>query len=448
MKRWVLHMDMDAFFASVEQFTRPTIRDRAVLVGGLGPRGTVAGASYRAREYGARSAMPMSEARRRCPVAVVLPPRFRLYQAVSKQVFEIVRQASEHVEQVSVDEAFLEPDALAGASAGTVQEFASRLRTAVLRQVGVTASVGAGSGKQLAKIASGLAKPDGARIVPPEQEEELLSGLPVRKLWGIGPITESKLHRIGVRTIGDLAALQLGDVISLLGQAHGVELHRLARGIDEHPVAERGEAKQVSAETTFDIDITDPVKLTSEVTGMAEAAHRRLVASGRAARTVTVKARDSTFATSSRAETLPTATSDFPALAAAARRLAPVAAPPGTPVRLVGVSYSGLAAWEQESLFGNPADGQSPSGAAETQASATAPQVSHDPETGAPHARRWQAGDDVHHAEWGHGWVQGSGIGRVTVRFETARTGRGPTRTFAVDDPALSPANPLASLGW
>nr|WP_170206366.1 DNA polymerase IV [Halopolyspora algeriensis] len=442
----MLHVDMDAFFASVEQFTRPTVRDRAVLVGGLGPRGTVAGASYQAREYGARSAMPMSEARRRCPVAVILPPRFRLYQAVSRQIFEIVRAASQHVEQVSIDEAFLEPEELTGAPTEVVRDFASRLRAQVHHTVGVTASIGAGSGKQLAKIASGLAKPNGALIVPPEQEGELLASLPVRKLWGIGPITESKLHRIGVRTIGEFAALQPGDVISLLGQAHGIELHRLAQGVDEHPVAERGEAKQVSAETTFDTDITDSGKLTSEVTGMAQAAHRRLVASGRAARTVTVKARDSSFTTISRAETLPSATSDFSALAAAARRLTPVAAPPGTPVRLVGVSYSGLATAEQESLFGNPAD-EPAADSLRSHAPVETPPAMAAPGTEEMPAPAWRAGDDIHHPEWGHGWVQGAGIGRVTVRFETARTGSGPTRTFTIGDPALSPADPLASLG-
>ena len=440
MRRWVLHIDMDAFFASVEQLTRPTVRDRAVLVGGLGPRGTVAGASYEARQYGARSAMPMAEARRLCPVAVVLPPRFRVYQAVSARVFGMVREISEQMEQVSIDEAFLEPAELAGASAHAVENFAGQLRARVRREAGVTASIGAGSGKQLAKIASGLAKPDGALVVPPEEERELLWSLPVRRLWGIGPVTESKLHRIGVYTIGELAALNIGDVTSLLGQAHGTELHRLAHGIDDHPVAERAESKQVSAETTFDTDITDPARLITEVLRMAEAAHRRLVASGRAARTVTVKVRDFDFTTTSRAETLPSATSDLAALTAAARRLTSVAAPPGTPIRLVGVSYSGLATSEQEALFDSPADA-SP---AET--------VAQQPEAGTTSTvtanQHWRAGDDVWHDQFGHGWVQGSGLGRVTVRFETAATGKGPVRTFSVDDAELAPTDPIDSLAW
>lgn len=448
MRRWVLHADMDAFFASVEQLTRPTIRERAVLVGGLGPRGTVAGASYEAREYGARSAMPMSEARRRCPVAVILPPRPRVYRVVSERVFEIVRELSPIMEQVSIDEAFLEPEELAGASTSVVEEFAARMRAMIHRELGVRASVGAGSGKQLAKIASGLAKPDGARVVDPDEQDELLAGLPVRKLWGIGPVTESKLHRIGVQRIGELAALHSGDVISLLGQAHGTELHRLAHGIDEHPVAERAESKQVGAETTFDTDIREQASLTSEVVAMAEAAHRRLVTSGRAARTVTVKVRDAAFTTISRAETFPSATSDPSALAAAARRLTTIAIPAGTPIRLVGVSYSGLAASEQEALFDNPMDRET---------RAVEPEIPDSAEESGPggpspaprlrDSRSWRSGDDVHHVDEGHGWVQGAGHGRVTVRFETTSTGAGRSRTYAADDERLQPADPLESLG-
>lgn len=440
MRRWVLHIDMDAFFASVEQLTRPTVRNRPVLVGGLGPRATVAGASYEARHFGARSAMPMAEARRLCPPAVVLPPRFRVYQAVSERVFDLVREISDQMQQVSIDEAFLEPAELAGADVAKVERFAAALRGKVDREVGVTASIGAGSGKQVAKIASGLAKPDGALVVAPEQELELLWGLPVRKLWGIGPVTEAKLHRIGVYTIGELAALHASDVTSLLGQAHGTELHRLAHGIDEHPVAERAESKQVSAETTFDVDIADPIELAAEVMGMAEAAHRRLVASGRAARTITVKVRDFDFTTISRAETLPTATSDLSTLAAAARRLIAIAAPADTPLRLVGVSYSGLATSEQEPLFYSPAD----AAADEAEPQTTSANTTANPGV----SKHWRAGDDVRHEQFGHGWVQGSGLGRVTVRFETALSGKGSVHTLAVEDTSLTRADPLDSLEW
>ena len=238
--RWVLHLDMDAFYAAVEQLTRPTLRDRPVLVGGLGPRGVVAGASYQARVFGARSAMPMGQARRLCPHAVVLPPRGGLYSAVSEQVMAVLAEAAPIVEPVSLDEAFLEPPALAGATPAEVEEFGTTLRAAVRTRTGLPASVGAGSGKQLAKIASELAKPDGLRVVAPDEEHEVLGPLPVRALWGVGPVAEAALHRLGVRTVGALAALDLREATDVLGVAIGTELHRLARGIDERPVAPAG----------------------------------------------------------------------------------------------------------------------------------------------------------------------------------------------------------------
>ena len=185
--RWVLHLDMDAFYASAEQLTRPTLRDRPVLVGGLGPRGVVAGASYQARVFGARSAMPMGQARRLCPHATVLPPRFALYQALSEQVMGVLADAAPVVEPVSLDEAFLEPPQLAGAAAAEVERFAAALRADVRSVTGLPASVGAGSGKQLAKIASELAKPDGLRVVDPAAQHDVLAPLPVRMLWGVGP---------------------------------------------------------------------------------------------------------------------------------------------------------------------------------------------------------------------------------------------------------------------
>ncbi|MBJ7387444.1 MAG: DNA polymerase IV, partial [Mycolicibacterium sp.] len=242
--RWVLHFDMDAFFASVEQLTRPTLRGRPVLVGGLGGRGVVAGASYEARVFGARSAMPMHQARRQVgAAAVVLPPRGVVYGVASRRVLETVRAVVPVLEQLSFDEAFGEPAELVGATAAEVEAFCEDLRARVRSETGLVASVGAGSGKQIAKIASDLAKPDGVRVVDRATEKAVLAGLPVRRLWGIGPVAEDRLHRLGIDTIGALAALADSEVADVLGGTVGPALHRLAQGIDDRPVAERSSSK-------------------------------------------------------------------------------------------------------------------------------------------------------------------------------------------------------------
>jgi DNA polymerase-4 len=443
--RWVLHLDMDAFFASAEQLTRPTLRDRPVLVGGLGPRAVVAGASYQARVFGARSAMPMGQARRLCPHAVVLPARFALYQALSERVMGVLADAAPVLEPVSLDEAFLEPPVLAGAAVADVERFGTGLRAAVRDATGLPASVGAGSGKQLAKIASELAKPDGLRVVAAHEEQAVLAPLPVRALWGVGPVAEAGLRKLGVHTIGELAAMDLRELTGLLGTAIGTELHRLARGLDERPVAPRGAAKQVSAETTFDTDLTAMTAVHDAVARMTEAAHRRLLVSGRAARTVTVKVRSADFSTSSRSETAGSGSTDLDTLTAVAQRLARAAVPEGG-VRLIGVSLAGLiddpppALFEPARLEAVPAEAPAPEpgdpGQQPTDGSAAMGTI----------ARPWRPGDDVRHPKHGHGWVQGAGHGRVTVRFETCSTGPGRARTFAADDPDLVCADPLGSL--
>lgn len=426
---------MDAFFASAEQLTRPTLRDRPVLVGGLGPRAVVAGASYQARVHGARSAMPMGQARRLCPDAVVLPPRGGLYGALSARVMAVLAEAAPVVEPVSMDEAFLEPPALAGAEPAEVEAFAVRLRGDVRAATGLAASVGAGSGKQLAKIASELAKPDGLRVVGPDEQQAVLAALPVRALWGIGPVTEAGLARLGVRTIGELAAMDARELNGLLGTAIGTELHRLSRGVDDRPVAPRGAAKQVSSETTFETDLTTMTAVHDAVARITEHAHRRLVGSGRAARTVTVKIRSAAFDTISRSETAGFGSTDLGSLTAVAQRLARNAVP-ADGVRLIGVSLAGLVDDPPPALFDAPAE---PPPAVEEV-------TEEEPAAPAADDRPWRPGDDVRHAEHGHGWVQGAGHGRVTVRFETRSTGPGRARTFPSTDPALTRADPLASL--
>ncbi|GAB3010720.1 DNA polymerase IV [Mycobacterium bourgelatii] len=435
----MLHLDMDAFFASVEQLTRPTLRGRPVLVGGLGGRGVVAGASYEARVYGARSAMPMHQARRQIGVtAVVLPPRGVVYGLASRRVFDAVRSVVPVVEQLSFDEAFGEPPQLAGASADQVDEFCEELRRVVREKTGLVASVGAGSGKQIAKIASGLAKPDGIRVVRRAEEQELLHGLPVRRLWGIGPVAEEKLHRLGIETIGQLAALTDAEVANILGATIGPALHRLARGIDDRPVTERAEAKQISAESTFAVDLTTLDQLREAIDPIAEHAHRRLLRDGRGARTVTVKLKKSDMSTLTRSATLPYATTEAGALTALARRLLLDPLQIG-PIRLLGVGFSGLSDVRQESLF------------PDLEFSTEAEEAHHTVETTAPplhDATPWRIGDDVAHRDFGHGWVQGAGHGVVTVRFETRASGPGPARTFPLDTAELTPANPVDSLDW
>jgi DNA polymerase-4 len=434
---------MDAFFASVEQLTRPTLRGRPVLVGGLGGRGVVAGASYEARVFGARSAMPMHQARRLIGVtAVVLPPRGVVYGVASRRVFDTVRSLVPVVEQLSYDEGFGEPPDLAGASAEDVEAFSESLRRRVRDETGLVASVGAGSGKQIAKIASGLAKPDGVRVVRRAEEHTLLAVLPVRRLWGIGPVAEEKLNRLGIETIGQLAGLTDAEVANILGATVGPALHLLARGVDDRPVAERAEAKQISSESTFAVDLTSLEQLREAIDPIAEHAHQRLLRDGRGARTVTVKLKKSDMSTLTRSATLPYATTEAGALIAMARRLLLDPREIG-PIRLVGVGFSGLSDVRQESLFPDLEFSEAEPDTQQSVETATEAMFAAGHE-----ASPWRVGDDVAHRDFGHGWVQGAGHGVVTVRFETRGSGPGQARTFAADTGDLTSANPVDSLDW
>lgn len=399
----------------------------------------VAGASYESRVYGARSAMPMHQARRMVGgSAVVLPPRGVVYGVASRRVFETVRSYIPILEQLSFDEAFGEPIEMAGASADDVEVFCQELRVGIRNATGLVASVGAGSGKQIAKIASGLAKPDGIRVVRRDEEVTLLAGLPVRRLWGIGPVAEERLHKLGIDTVGALAALTGSEVADVLGSTVGPALHRLARGIDDRPVAENGPAKQISAESTFAEDLTTIDALRDVTVSIGEHAHARLQKDGRGARTVTVKLKKSDMSTLTRSATLPYATDDAATLAAMARRLLLDPVDVG-PIRLVGVGFSGLSEVRQESLFPDlelMAEDVSDARPAPT-ATGTASTAS-----------VWRIGDDVAHTAHGHGWVQGAGHGVMTVRFETRGTGPGPVYTLAEGDADVSRANPVDSLDW
>lgn len=455
MQRWVLHIDMDAFFASCEQLTRPTLRGRPVLVGGADGRGVVAGASYEAREFGARSAMPMFRARALVgPRATTVRPRGVVYKVASRRVFQLIKSRIDLVEQLSIDEAFLEPHELNGASTERVRQFCEELRAAIAAETGLPSSIGAGQGKQTAKIGSGLAKPNGVCIIPKDQELEILHPLPVRQLWGIGPVSEQRLRAQGIETIGDFAALSEREVEVALGKTVGLALWHLANGHDDRPVAPRAVAKQVSAEHTFPTDLTTTAQVDDAVTQAARDAYRRLQRDGRAARTISVKLKLADFTTETRSLTLPFATDDLEKLLLAAKRVTRYPGEVG-PIRLVGVSFSGLEAERQDVMF---PELDSATVVMETSESdyevGVRDVVAHAPESvvtapaSPPRQKQWPSTQDVFHPEFGHGWVQGSGHGVVTVRFETRTTTRGRTRSFLIDDPDLNPADPLDSLDW
>lgn len=453
MKRWVLHIDMDAFYASCEQLTRPTLRGRPVLVAGVSGRGVVAGASYEARKYGARSAMPTHQAAKLVgPRAVLVAPRRPVYKVASQRVFEIIERNVSVVEQLSIDEAFMEPEKLVGADPETVLEWAEELRAQIKEETGLPSSIGAGSGKQYAKIGSGLAKPDGVYILPHEQQEALLHPLNVNELWGVGPVTEAKLAQAGIETIGDFAALSEKEVDIALGGVVAKQLWQLARGHDDRPVAPRAVAKQISSEHTFPHDLTTAVEVDAAVERAAEESHRRLLKDGRGARTVTVKLRMADFRIESRSATLPYATDDAETLRATAFRIVRYPDEVG-PIRLVGVSYSGLEDALQDVLFPEldqeivrpvPADSDYESGVSDHVASSDIAVELYD----GPTSGVWRATQDVYHEEYGHGWVQGAGKGWVSVRFETRATGPGKMRTLRVADPKLQPGDPVDSLAW
>jgi DNA polymerase IV len=420
----VLHLDLDAFYAAVEQRDKPSLRGRPVVVGGLGPRGVVSTASYEARRYGVRSAMSMAEARRRCPHAAFLAGRFRAYHGTSEIVLAALRELSPLVEPLSLDEAFV--DLAAGpprdlSSAG-VRVIADGLRRDIVELTRLTASVGAATSKLLAKIASEQAKPDGLVIVEPGTELDVLRPLPVRALWGVGPATASRLTRLGVRTVGDLDRITQSELVDLLGEAHGLSVYRLARADDPRPVSAERESKSVSVEDTFDRDIADPALLAALVGRLSTRVAARLGRAGLSGRTITLKVRLYDFTTLSRSLTLPAPTDDATVIKQLATRLLREVDTTGG-IRLLGVGVSGLADWVQRDLFADP-DPVPPPDQPEA-----AEQVGL--------ARQWLAGLDVVHRQYGPGWVWGSGRGRVTIRFETADTGPGPVRTFADDDPDL-----------
>ncbi|WP_310528624.1 DNA polymerase IV [Nocardioides sp.] len=422
----VLHLDLDAFFAAVEQRDKPSLRGKPVIVGGVGGRGVVATASYEARAFGVRSAMSTREARARCPHAAFLTGRFHAYRETSSKVMAVLRAASPLVEPLSLDEAFVDlaQAGLPDLEVATVVAYGEELRAHVAEVTGgLTGSVGIGSSKFIAKVASELNKPDGLTVVPPGTERDLLRPMKVTVIPGVGPATTERLRRAGIHTIADLEAVPEEELVRLLGKSHGHGLHQLARAQDDRPVVPDRETKSVSSEGTYDTDLTDRRLMEGLLARQATHVGERLRKHGLSGRTVTIKVRLHDFTTLSRSSTLASPTDSGPAIARVARTLLADLDTSGG-VRLLGVGVSGLADWIQEDLFGDTA--------------ADEPEV--ELPAAEPARRSYAPGNDVVHAEMGPGWVWGSGKGVVTVRFETAETPPGPVRSYSVDDPALGPA--------
>ena len=425
----ILHVDLDAFFASVEQRDKPSLRGKPVIVGGIGQRGVVSTASYEARVHGVRSAMRMAEARARCPHAAFLGGRFAAYREASAIVMDRLREESPLVEPLSLDEAFVDLTGSPDFDPDGVVELVDRLRADITERThGLTASVGIASSKLMAKIASEVNKPDGVFIVEAGTEAAVLGPMQVTAIPGVGPATAERLRRVGIVTVDDLREPSEHELVRLLGQASGRGLWHLARAEDDRPVQPERETKSVSVEDTFATDVTDRLRLGQEVERMSREVARRLVKNGLSGRTITLKIRHHDFETHTRSSTLAAPVDSHRAIARTAQGLLD-ATDLGGGLRLIGVGVSGLADWVQEDLFDTDADPE--------------PDLVDDvpPANATPEPVAWGPGMDVHHAQHGDGWVWGAGLGRVTVRFETRTTPPGPVHTFASDDPLLTPGH-------
>jgi DNA polymerase-4 len=352
MPRTILHADLDAFYASVEQLDNPELRGRPVVVGGPPEaRGVVAAASYEARRFGVRSAMPMSRALRLCPRAVRVSPRFDRYAEVSRQVMAIFRDVTPLVEPLSLDEAFLDASrsATGRAAHGDPYELARELKRRVKEETGLTVSIGVGTNKTVAKIASDMGKPDGLVVVPAGEEASFLAPMSVRSLWGVGPRAEEALAEIGIRTMGELARADPAALAARFG-VRGQWFHRMANGLDDRPVETEHERKSVGAETTFPRDLSDGPELREVLGRVAQEVARRLREKGLKARTVVLKLRYSDFRTITRQASLAEGADSARQLAAAAGALLDKTARPGDRFRLLGVHGTNLQASDDAQL--------------------------------------------------------------------------------------------------
>jgi DNA polymerase IV len=335
----ILHADLDAFYASVEQRDDPRLRGRPVIVGG----GVVLAASYEAKACGVRTAMGGVQARRLCPRAVVVPPRMGAYAKASKAVFEVFRQTTPLVEGLSIDEAFLDVGGLRKIS-GTATEIAVRLRREVREQVGLPITVGVARTKFLAKVASGVAKPDGLLVVPPDGELAFLHPLPVERLWGVGPVTSGKLRDRGITTVGEVARLGEPTLVSLVGQAAGRHLHALAHNRDPRPVDVGRRRRSIGSQRALGRSPRSPQDLDAALIGLVERVTGRMRKAGRTGRTVVLRLRFGDFTRATRSHTLTWPTSHTGTILATARELLAAAMPliERQGVTLIGIAVANL----------------------------------------------------------------------------------------------------------
>ena len=353
--RAILHVDMDAFYAAVEQRDNPELRGQPVIVGGLGARGVVSTASYEAREFGVRSAMPMSEARRRCPHGKFVAPRMAVYKEVSAQVFEILRRFTPLVQGLSLDEAFLDVTA-SQSMFGAATKIAFDIKQHIRIRTQLTASVGVAPNKLVAKIASDMRKPDGLVAIAPNEVQSTLDPLPVSKLFGVGPKTVEKLLIQGIRSLRDLRLAGDAQLHPIFGR-DALVMRQRAAGIDDRPVLAEWDEKQISTETTFDVDIDNVALMRAELARLADRTSGRLRAKQISAHGIAVKIRRHDFHTFTRQRHCQPATNDSKTIADLAQQLLNdwLAEHPGAAVRLLGVGVYDLGSVSQLSLFDSPA---------------------------------------------------------------------------------------------
>jgi DNA polymerase IV len=352
--RAILHIDMDAFYASVEEQDRPELKGKPLIVGGTSGRGVVAAASYAVRRYGVRSAMPMREALRLCPDAVCVHPRMARYKQVSEQVFAIFREFTPIVEGLSLDEAFLDVTS-SQQLMGSAESIGGEIRRRIRGQTGLTASVGIAPNKLLAKIASDLNKPDGMCRIGADNVREILDALPVEKLFGVGPKTLPAVHAAGIRSFRDLR-LAGDEVLWRAFGKHGTAMRARASGLDDRPVEADREEKSISAEETYATDLRGAAVLNVQLLRLVDRAASRLRAHQLSAGTVNVKIRRADFKTYTRQRVLEPPTQDTAAVSAAAKTLLEgwLATQPNAAVRLLGVGVSDLQTLQQADLFSGP----------------------------------------------------------------------------------------------